>query len=34
MEATARVRAARWTDKDHVAALIADALHPDPSPPG
>ncbi|PSK66686.1 hypothetical protein B0E53_01327 [Micromonospora sp. MH33] len=30
MEAAARVRAARWADKDHVAALIADALHPDP----
>jgi ribosomal protein S18 acetylase RimI-like enzyme len=30
MDATARIRAARWTDKDKVAALIADALHPDP----
>ncbi|WP_241825632.1 GNAT family N-acetyltransferase [Micromonospora sp. CB01531] len=25
-----RIRAARWTDKDLVAALIADALHPSP----
>lgn len=25
-----RIRAARWTDKDAVAALIADALHPTP----
>ncbi|MEU5943098.1 GNAT family N-acetyltransferase [Micromonospora sp. NPDC047548] len=30
MDATARIRAARWTDRDKVAALIADALHPDP----
>ncbi|MEV5695186.1 N-acetyltransferase [Micromonospora globbae] len=28
MNAAARIRAARWTDKDLVAALIADALHP------
>ncbi|MEU8263994.1 N-acetyltransferase [Micromonospora sp. NPDC048999] len=25
-----RIRAARWADKDSVAALIADALHPTP----
>ncbi|MFJ6167279.1 N-acetyltransferase [Micromonospora orduensis] len=30
MDAIARIRAARWADKDKVAALIADALHPDP----
>ncbi|MFI9644631.1 GNAT family N-acetyltransferase [Micromonospora sp. NPDC051925] len=30
MDVTARIRAARWTDKDKVAALIADALLPDP----
>ncbi|MEU8180246.1 hypothetical protein AB0B86_05635 [Micromonospora sp. NPDC049047] len=30
MDAVTRIRAARWADKDHVAALIADALHPSP----
>ncbi|TDC84704.1 N-acetyltransferase [Micromonospora sp. KC606] len=30
MDVTARIRAARWTDRNKVAALIADALHPDP----
>ncbi|MEV5695317.1 GNAT family N-acetyltransferase [Micromonospora globbae] len=30
METTARIRAARWADKNPVAALIADALHPSP----
>ncbi|MET8041493.1 N-acetyltransferase [Micromonospora sp. NPDC005215] len=30
MDAVTRIRAARWSDKDHVAALIADALHPSP----
>ncbi|GIJ80375.1 Acetyltransferase (GNAT) domain-containing protein [Micromonospora phaseoli] len=30
MDATARIRAGRWAEKDKVAALIADALHPDP----
>ncbi|GAA2183421.1 GNAT family N-acetyltransferase [Micromonospora lupini] len=30
MDAVPRIRAARWADKDHVAALIADALHPSP----
>ncbi|MBM0256499.1 GNAT family N-acetyltransferase [Micromonospora sp. 4G55] len=28
MDADPRIRAARWADKDPVAALIADALHP------
>ncbi|MEU5903767.1 N-acetyltransferase [Micromonospora sp. NPDC047467] len=30
MDTAMRIRAARWADKDHVAALIADALHPSP----
>ncbi|MEU5726779.1 N-acetyltransferase [Micromonospora sp. NPDC047738] len=30
MDAPLRIRAARWTDKDLVAALIADALHSSP----
>ncbi len=30
MEAPLRIRAAGWADKDQVAALIADALHPTP----
>ncbi|MGW3890439.1 N-acetyltransferase [Micromonospora chokoriensis] len=30
MDTVPRIRAARWADKDHVAALIADALHPSP----
>ncbi|MFJ8577932.1 N-acetyltransferase [Micromonospora sp. NPDC093277] len=30
MELNVRIRAARWTDKDTVAGLIADALHPTP----
>lgn len=30
MNPAVRIRAARWTDKDAVAALIADALHPTP----
>ncbi|MEV1333171.1 N-acetyltransferase [Micromonospora costi] len=30
MEIVVRIRAARWTDKELVAALIADALHPTP----
>ncbi|WP_328851237.1 GNAT family N-acetyltransferase [Micromonospora globbae] len=30
MDTTARIRAARWADKNPVAALIADALHPTP----
>ncbi|MFI7523971.1 N-acetyltransferase [Micromonospora globbae] len=30
MEPIARIRAARWADKNPVAALIADALHPTP----
>ncbi|MCG5467058.1 N-acetyltransferase [Micromonospora sp. MED01] len=30
MDTATRIRAARWADKDHVAALIADALHPSP----
>ncbi|MEU1964835.1 GNAT family N-acetyltransferase [Micromonospora sediminicola] len=30
MDVTARIRAGRWAEKDKVAALIADALHPDP----
>ncbi|MCG5450993.1 GNAT family N-acetyltransferase [Micromonospora hortensis] len=30
MDAVTRIRAARWADKDHVAALIADALQPSP----
>lgn len=30
MNPAVRIRAARWTDKDEVAALIADALHPTP----
>ncbi|MEV1013064.1 GNAT family N-acetyltransferase [Micromonospora sp. NPDC049801] len=30
MDAVTRIRAARWADRDHVAALIADALHPSP----
>ncbi|MFD2763378.1 GNAT family N-acetyltransferase [Micromonospora eburnea] len=30
MESNARIRAARWTDKDAVAALIADALYATP----
>jgi len=30
MESNIRIRAARWTDKDAVAALIADALCPGP----
>ncbi|MEV4494563.1 GNAT family N-acetyltransferase [Micromonospora arborensis] len=30
MDAVTRIRPARWADKDHVAALIADALHPSP----
>ncbi|MFI6266676.1 N-acetyltransferase [Micromonospora sp. NPDC051006] len=28
MDADLRIRAGRWTDKDAVAAVIADALHP------
>ena len=31
MDTVPRIRAARWADKDHVAALIADALYPEPS---
>ncbi|MFJ8582359.1 N-acetyltransferase [Micromonospora sp. NPDC093277] len=30
MEPNIRIRAARWADKDTVAGLIADALHPTP----
>ncbi|TDC37675.1 N-acetyltransferase [Micromonospora sp. 15K316] len=30
MNPAVRIRPARWTDKDAVAALIADALHPRP----
>lgn len=30
METAVRIRAARWTDKEEVVALIADALHPTP----
>lgn len=30
METAVRIRAARWADKDDVAALIAEALHPNP----
>ncbi|MEU0155340.1 N-acetyltransferase [Micromonospora fulviviridis] len=30
METVVRIRAARWADKDPVAELIADALHPSP----
>ncbi|MFI6331486.1 GNAT family N-acetyltransferase [Micromonospora chersina] len=30
MDSSVRIRAARWTDRHTVAALIADALHPSP----
>ncbi|MFI6782620.1 GNAT family N-acetyltransferase [Micromonospora sp. NPDC050276] len=30
MDTGPRIRAAHWADKDHVAALIADALNPSP----
>ncbi|MEV4545229.1 GNAT family N-acetyltransferase [Micromonospora echinaurantiaca] len=30
MDTVPRIRAARWADKDPVAVLIADALHPSP----
>jgi ribosomal protein S18 acetylase RimI-like enzyme len=30
MDVTARIRAAHWTDRNRVAALIADALNPNP----
>ncbi|TNH22311.1 N-acetyltransferase, partial [Micromonospora orduensis] len=30
MDTVPRIRAARWADKDHVAALISDALNPSP----
>ncbi|MEW2590929.1 N-acetyltransferase [Micromonospora aurantiaca] len=30
MDSSVRIRAARWTDRQAVAALIADALHPTP----
>ncbi|MEU7842658.1 hypothetical protein AB0B39_17040 [Micromonospora sp. NPDC049114] len=30
MDAVPRIRAAHWANKDHVAALVADAVHPSP----